>query len=141
MIEGKRKLTACIFLAFVFALIAWDIVVAVNNAPGDTISEIVLSWAGRFCVVPFAAGTLMGHIFWTLEKKPSRWLTIPILLVVTACLLVWDIVTVCEISESICKVWLAKHPAVLLLVGVVCGHFLWGQSEDRLNLETKVNDE
>lgn len=63
MAEGKRKLTAYIFLAFLFGLIAWDIVVAVNDASGDTISEIVLSWAGRFCVVPFAAGGLMGHIF------------------------------------------------------------------------------
>jgi len=129
MAQGKRKLTAYIFLAFVFGLIAWDVFVAVNDVPGDTISEIVLSWTGRFCVVPFAAGVLMGHIFWTLKKKPSRWFTIPILLAVTALLLVWDIVTVLKISESLCKVWLANHPVVPLLAGTVCGHFLWGQPQ------------
>lgn len=127
--SGERKLTAYIFLVFVFGLIAWDVVVAVNDVPGDTISEIVLSWTGRFCVIPFAAGALMGHIFWTLKKKSSRWITIPMLFAVTACWLVWDIAVVCKISENICRNWLERHPIVPLLVGTVCGHFLWGQPQ------------
>jgi len=49
-------------------LIAWDVYVAFfNKTPNDrdTISGIVLGWARKHPVVPFAFGVLMGHLFWS----------------------------------------------------------------------------
>lgn len=48
-------------------LIAWDVYVAFfNREPNakDTISGIVLGFARRHPLVPFAFGVLMGHFFW-----------------------------------------------------------------------------
>jgi uncharacterized membrane protein len=59
-----KLLTQFVLLACIVLLIGWDIVVAVNKIPGDTISEIVLGYARSSPIIPFAFGVLMGHLFW-----------------------------------------------------------------------------
>lgn len=44
--------------------IGWDIYVATNQIPGDTISEIVLHWTRRYPTVILLIGYLMGHLLW-----------------------------------------------------------------------------
>jgi hypothetical protein len=51
-------------VASVCGLAGWDIFVAANSSPGDTISEVVLEVALRHPIVPFALGVLCGHWFW-----------------------------------------------------------------------------
>jgi len=45
-------------------LAAYDIYAVVNSRPGDTISEVI-GFFNRYPVVPFFAGIVCGHLFWT----------------------------------------------------------------------------
>ena len=60
----SRTITISILAAVTLLLIAWDIYVATNKQKGDTISEVVLGFARRHPVIPFALGVLMGHLLW-----------------------------------------------------------------------------
>lgn len=67
---NTRKVTISILVAAVLALIAWDVVVAMNPTPGDTISEITLAFAMRHPALPFAVGVVCGHLFWS--QRPRK---------------------------------------------------------------------
>lgn len=66
-----RRLTIGILAAVTLLLVAWDVYVALEPVPGDTISEVILEAARRRVVVPFLAGVLCGHLFWPqyVERK------------------------------------------------------------------------
>lgn len=59
-----RRGTIAILLSVAAFLVLWDVAVALSPEPDDTISEVVLDWAGRHPIVPFALGVLCGHLFW-----------------------------------------------------------------------------
>ena len=61
-----RKVTLTLLAVSAAVLIGWDVYVALNDVPNDrdTISGIVLGFARRHTIVPFAFGVLMGHLFW-----------------------------------------------------------------------------
>lgn len=63
-LRTTAQLTAAVLVACVLLLVVFDLYMAANNVPGDTISEVVRSWAARHPVIPFAAGVVMGHFFW-----------------------------------------------------------------------------
>ena len=63
-LRTTAQLTAAVLVACVLLLVVFDLYMAANNVPGDTISEVVRSWAQRHPVIPFAAGVVMGHFFW-----------------------------------------------------------------------------
>lgn len=65
----SKKITVAVMAICAAALIGWDIVVAANDTPGDTISEITLAFAMRHPVIPFAVGVLMGHLWWAQKPK------------------------------------------------------------------------
>lgn len=64
-----KKVTISLLVAAVLALIAWDVVVAMNPTPGDTISEITLAFAMRHPALPFAVGVVCGHLFWPQYRR------------------------------------------------------------------------
>lgn len=59
-----RTKTILILAGATLGLVAWDVYVWLSPGGGDTISEVVLGWAKKTVVVPFAFGVLMGHLFW-----------------------------------------------------------------------------
>ena len=59
-----RTKTILVLAAAVVILIGWDLFVWMSPEPDDTISEVVLGWAKKTVVLPFAFGVLMGHLFW-----------------------------------------------------------------------------
>lgn len=63
-----RTKTILVLAVTVAALIGWDIYVWQSPGGGDTISEVVLGWAKKTVVLPFAFGVLMGHLFWPQRK-------------------------------------------------------------------------
>jgi len=65
----SRIITIIILISVVAGLIAWDIVVAANDTPGDTISEIVLKAARAVPALAFAIGVVCGHLFWPQRQK------------------------------------------------------------------------
>jgi hypothetical protein len=50
------------------AWIVWDIVVASNRVPGDTISEITLGIAKSTPLLAVAVGVVAGHLFTSFES-------------------------------------------------------------------------
>lgn len=65
----SRRLTIAILVMTAVVLIVWDIYVAVNGVSGDTISEVVLSFAQKHPVIPFVFGVVMGHLFWPQHSR------------------------------------------------------------------------
>lgn len=69
MSKRTRSATKLVIVVTIALLIAWDIFVAAEPQDGDTISELVLGFALKHPVIPFAFGVLMGHFFWPQEKS------------------------------------------------------------------------
>lgn len=59
-----RRWTIGLLVGVTALLIGWDVYVALTPQRGDTISEVVLSWAKQRPVIPFGLGVLMGHLLW-----------------------------------------------------------------------------
>lgn len=69
-----RQSTVGILVLIAVGLIAWDAYAAFGTAgAGDTISEVLLSWARAHPILPFLGGVLCGHLFWPqLVKEPPK---------------------------------------------------------------------
>lgn len=59
-----RPITIAILAAVTLLLIVWDIYAATNKDKRDTISVVLLDFARRRPVLPFALGVIMGHLLW-----------------------------------------------------------------------------
>lgn len=100
------------------ALLILDIIVAIDDLPGNTISEILRDWSA-FYPLPYAFGVVMGHLFWNSDRK-SRftwiWPTfIPILLLPP----------------------MSGGNILVFLAGVVIGAYLWPQ---KIATESEVSN-
>jgi hypothetical protein len=59
-----KKLTIWSLVGTTAGLIALDIYLAANSQEGDTISEVLLNASHKRPIIAFAAGALIGHLFW-----------------------------------------------------------------------------
>lgn len=59
-----RRLTAIILLACISICVIWDVFVAWNPIPKDTISEETVAFVMNHPTVPLLVGFIMGHLFW-----------------------------------------------------------------------------
>jgi hypothetical protein len=50
-------------------LIGLDVYLAANKTKGDTISEVLLNESRKRPIIAFAAGALIGHLFWPQGEK------------------------------------------------------------------------
>lgn len=62
-------LTQKVIVGAVFLLLLFDAAMAIALGPDATISNAVTSWAHQYPVIPFLAGMLCGHLFWS--QRPS----------------------------------------------------------------------
>jgi len=60
----SRKVTVALLISTVVLLAGWDLYVALNDTPNDTISYIVLAFAQRHPIVALCVGIVLGHVFW-----------------------------------------------------------------------------
>lgn len=69
-----RAITIVVLFVSAAALVVWDIVVAANSVPGDTISEITLAFTQGHPVagmgITLAIGIILGHLFWPQYRSP-----------------------------------------------------------------------
>ena len=65
-----KKITLALVAAATLALVGWDIVVAFNDVPGDTISESFLGANSRGLI--FALGVICGHLAWPQYIRRKR---------------------------------------------------------------------
>jgi hypothetical protein len=103
----------------VLLLIGWDIWVAANSTPADTISEIVLFYAGRTFILPLSLGVVSGHLLWPIKHRLKVWMIFTIFAIVAGATVFWDVVGHPHIP-----------PMIPFAFGVLLGHFVWGQREE-----------
>lgn len=84
-------------IAGIAVWIAWDVVVASNKTPGDTISEITLFLARLAPIIPLAVGVVCGHLFGAFDG----------------------------LAPAI--IWIRAHPLLPFVWGVLSGLLFWSQ--------------
>jgi len=119
---GKtRIITLVVLLSLFLGIISWDIYLAVNGIPGDTISESLLFLATKSILIPASAGYVMGHLFWPMRKRLPGW---AIITVTSAIGLSWLFV---DIFGRDCLLFIRSRPIIPFVVHVLAGHFIWPQ--------------
>jgi hypothetical protein len=108
--------------AVTIVAIVWDIIVAIEPTPGDTISKVVLDMFSKHPSAAFVAGGLLGHFSSPLlNHLPVWWLSmsIPVLAVISVLVITVDVVG-----------WMPEGlmiPVWSVLVGMLFAFFLWPQ--------------
>lgn len=67
-----RKITLLVITFVVFVLIFYDIWICINYGAVSTISYVTWTSAKNYPIIPFAAGVLCGHLFWTQQVKLNK---------------------------------------------------------------------
>lgn len=102
-------------------LIFWDIIVAVNDVDGDTISEIFHFTAMKYSLLPMAWGVLGGHFFAPKKEKVYRYMRLFGLLLVTLSTIAYDIA---QFRGHIGPM----NPMAVFMVSIFIGSVLWPQT-------------
>jgi hypothetical protein len=53
-----------IFLAIIAAIYTWDAYVLTSHDASRSVSHVIRAWSVNQPILPFAAGVLVGHLFW-----------------------------------------------------------------------------
>lgn len=67
-----RKITLLVLTFVIFTLIFYDIWVCTTYDATSTISYVTWTTAKNYPIIPFAAGVLCGHLFWTQQPFLNR---------------------------------------------------------------------
>lgn len=112
-----RRVTRLAILTTVVALAVWDVIPALTEARGDTISEFIADRSAAHPTIPLGAGVLMGHFFWPGVPIPFR-RTLALLLgpfAVVATIDAFSLIPAAPLTAS-------------LAGGFLLGHFFWAQA-------------
>lgn len=66
---NTSKVTRLILLVCIGVCVIWDVFVAWNPIPNDTISETTLLFVMKNPTVSFLVGYICGHLFWSQKVK------------------------------------------------------------------------
>jgi hypothetical protein len=99
-------------------VIVWDVFLAADKIPGNTISEVAgLGWAWTYSTLPLAYGVLTGHLFWHVREKPSyRLFKLFALIAIGGASIFLDFLDLYDVI-----------PIVPVLIGVPLGRLGWPQ--------------
>ena len=130
MTEKKRwrRATQPILLISLFALIIWDVVVAITPESGDTISENTRDYS-IYPILPAMLGGLCGHFFfWEIRVVPEVWgliISVGFLILLG----IWSGLTKNQIGPQ----WLinshlfcSRHPSIVCVSAMILGGLFWG---------------
>lgn len=117
MTNPFKQITSGIIISTIVGWILWDLVVASNNIPGDTESEIIRTFANHHAAFPLMVGILMGHFFWNARTGINPPITEIGLPVVAITAVLFDVGNILP--------WI--NPIFPFLLGLVGGKFLWPQ--------------
>lgn len=115
------RITEWVLVGTALLWLAWEGVIVWKRKQGErwkTISMVLQRRAYEFSIIPWSFGVLCGHWWWNVPNtEPIRgepWIYIG---------LVW-LTAMVGVAD-----WLKfrRHPALVLVVGIIAGHFLWPQ--------------
>jgi hypothetical protein len=121
MKNWSRITTAVIIVIATVGLIVFDIVKAVDDAPRDTLSAVILTWGFKVSFVPFFFGVLGGHFFIPSKLKTALWKYIVLGSIFLTCGLVGTLV-----NNLVGFQWWT-HPMMMVSIGFSSGALLWPQ--------------
>jgi hypothetical protein len=115
-----KYLTIGIVHAVFFGLVAYDIWVAIEPSPRDTLSKVGLDGMIAHPSIAILAGIVVGHIAWPMSSygEVEAWkYTTPVLGAL------WIGAVVADLLGALPR----AAPISYLAAGAVLGHFLWAQ--------------
>lgn len=116
-----RTITVWFCVAVTLAVIVYDVVIAIEPTPGDTVSKVAQGIFKDYPVIAFAMGGLGGHVTSTLlQYLPSWWYyaSLPMLGAVVIAL---------GVLSAYRVVPLPNWPAVWAQAGFAVAFVLWPQ--------------
>lgn len=121
-----RKITVRFTLAALAIIVIYDIIIFLIGGGQATISDVALMTSYEHIILPFALGTLCGHLVWPRYGKFEAW-HLWVLLGVVSC------VASASVFLALCSVHI--HPLLTFVPGFPTGHFFWSQNLE--NVEGK----
>lgn len=129
----SKKVTKIVILVPVLGLIVFDLLVAADMVPGNTLSEVTRDWGSRLLFIPNAGGVLAAHLF-MYGKRLSPWSGAKAVLLVAGPSLLyvlWDLYQWTAFMPLDSLVDLAAPARKLFEVpfgiGLVWGRLFWAQ--------------
>ena len=119
--------TAWLLLICVMLLLSWDLLVALNDRPGDTISEVLLGLARKSLLLPTAIGIVVAHLLWPSQHQLPAWQTASGLLLIAIGLGAIDLFHFLKKKTIAGFNFCQRHPIVMFFVGLIFGKLLWPQ--------------
>lgn len=121
----KTIIVQYIVAGTILFLILCNIILSLNQIENDTINHILKKWAyGKHFFITFAWGILGGHFFLG-TKVPlfgdNWWLPVVLVIVILGALLIIGL------KQKDDFVMDRKLQLLLLVLGVLYGHFFWSQ--------------
>lgn len=117
-----KTATIVVIIVTTVLVVAWDIYVAVEPTPRDTISKVLLDATRQHPSMAIMIGILLGHLMWPMQiyAELAYWkISLPIASVVWLVFLVLDLTIRLPVSEA--------TPMEYFVAGFYMGHFLWPQ--------------
>jgi hypothetical protein len=64
-----KRTSQLVVIITTIVIIGYDICAAIWGGRHETVSGVIWDWSAKAPVLPFAAGVLMGHLFWSNTEK------------------------------------------------------------------------
>ncbi len=114
------RIVEYVLIFLIILIIIFDVILYKNDTKGDTISNIIRDWInGKYFFITFAWGVLAGHLF--LGAKSDIINNEPIRLGI----LIGIIIILAIVGIIINKRLKLFVQIILLVTGILAGHFLW----------------
>lgn len=115
---NTKKITKYTMLITFIAVVIFDIIMAVNNAQGDTISAVTRNAFMYTGGVVFGLGYLLSHLFWYAKKRRPFIISMFALIIGAAVF-------------SLIQTQIIIMPIIYIIPGIIAGHFLWPQTKPK----------
>lgn len=116
-----RTITFWTCVSVTVLVVGYDIAIAIEPTPNDTVSKVLRQLFMDYPVIAFATGVLGGHISSTLRQMLPGWwywMSLPILGVLVGVLVACSVLKIAP--------W-GRWPLVWVELGLVAGYILWPQ--------------
>lgn len=120
-----ERIVSYILLGMVGIMVVIDILLYINKVKGDTISNIIRDWVyGKAYFITFAWGVFTGHFFMGNGDWIGSIKTLPCLIILSFLLVALFVHA--HFKKPVMK---PQHQLILLVAGILYGHFFWSMND------------
>jgi hypothetical protein len=113
----SAKLTKLFIWVVMTVAIGLDVYWAINDVPGDTISEVTKGYSWKWATIPVSFGVLTGHLFWsTFGTVKWKYYRLAVLWGIGLVVVAADILNLYDVM-----------PIIPLVPSILLGRLLWPQ--------------